>query len=322
MSEHDKTYYKAEKKDEREAHGHSHGHPRGRTLQEHLAFSLQTSLACMATDWIDPIVGTAHQVRRAGGIEGVKSVWGLFGKNLAGEFSGDIIGGFATGALEYKFEPQMHKINHIIGLPFSPIYNVIAPHVVKGDKEDPDYKLRVKEWKQTQQDALGNVLLFNVLSTVFNIALQRGTPKSWGFIHNSEATARTIAEGKVQGVALTMGLVLPTRAFLPDQTAKFDDWLEEKIVNPLVTPVGKALGADMDAARAAEDERQREKDERKSERKHERKDERRASRHEARRDVAEVEGAGRDARVNPQTRIDKVGYDGAMQPATQQAQLS
>jgi len=322
VSEHDKTYNKAEKKDEREAHGHSHGHPRGRTLQEHLAFSLQTSLACMATDWIDPIVGTGHQLIQAGGSSGVKSVWELYFKNYAGEFIGDVFGGITTGVLEYTFEPQMHKLNHWIGMPFSPIYDLIAPHALKEHKDDPDYKLQLKEWKQTQQDALGNVLLFNVLSTAFNITVQKGAPKSWRLLHNSEATARTIAEGKAGGVALTMGLVLPTRAFLPDQTAKFDDWLEEKIVNPLVTPVGKALGADMDAARAAEEERQREKDERKHEGKGERKHERKASRHEERYDLAEVTERGRDARVNPQTRIDKVGYDGAMQAATQQAQLS
>ncbi len=208
---------------------------------EDIAYTLNHTAVCTATDFIDPYVGNAVQKHL-----GNKS-------QLANCWTAEIIGDFGsvpvTIGIQRIFPGFMSRVSELA----EPIFHKAF---LKGAKHDTaawaqrhgysigseEYNSRVERIYNYEVQHISQALVWTASSVVLNIASQRLMGNKAPIIH--------IAAGKIGGAALTAGITVGGRAIFPRKAEQLDKFTSEKILLPLKSKIDKALDLDDDGHHA------------------------------------------------------------------------
>lgn len=200
---------------------------------EDISYTLNHTIVCTATDFIDPYLGNHIQK-----ILGNKS-------QLANCWKAEIIGDFGsipvTIATQRLFPGTMAKISKIAEPMFSKAFHNGAQRDAKawakkkGYSEDSkEYKERVEQIYNYEVAHIPQALVWTGSSVVLNVASQN--------LMGNKAPISHIAAGKIGGALLTGALTVGARAIFPRKAEKFDHFTSEKFLLPIEGKIERALG--------------------------------------------------------------------------------
>jgi|GEM_PF-978330 len=207
-------------------------------LGEDISFGLQQTLACWATDFIDPYVSNWFQAKY--------KVEGKHEGNLKHTWAGEIVGDSAAffvflGVQRYLPEP-MHWFTRSVKKCLNPFYEWTGKKSLKswadhhGLSEDSEtYKHKLEEWKEFQADNFARSSVISVSSVAANVATQ----KAMGNTHKLSV----ITGSKLIGAAITMATMLGLRMAIPKTTKELDEELSARYFTPLIRKTQKMMGA-------------------------------------------------------------------------------
>lgn len=205
-------------------------HDENYRVKKDITFSIQQTVACMLTDFIDPFVSTFLQKR-----------WGNKDKkaatleeNVKGEVVGDLGGAVAFVGLRALFRTPLDAVvRGVDALAHPALQKLGNAHLSLWakkhhlDTEGKTYKDTLDNFTHYQTETWVDSALLAVSSSTINVLSQKhlfGNQQSYG----------TIAGSKLVGVALTMGSILGMRATFPDTSVALDKELNHKYVAPVV----------------------------------------------------------------------------------------
>jgi len=200
---------------------------------EDVAYTLNHSLVCTATDFIDPYVGNLIQ-KHLGNNSQLKDCW-------IAEFAGDFGAVPFTIAMQRMFPSFMRSLSQaaepIVGKFFHNGAERAAQEWAKEHNlsvESPEYKKRVEKIYQYEMSHVPQALMWTVSSIAINVSMQR-------FLGNSAPISHIIA-GKMGGAALTAGITTGGRGLFPRKAEKWDKFTSEKIFLPVQDLVNNTFG--------------------------------------------------------------------------------
>lgn len=203
---------------------------------EDIAFGLQQTVTCLATDFIDPFVSAWVQ-RRLG-----KEDPSMLKHTVKGEVLGDGAAFFIFLAMQKWMPTPVQHLKHAALKHFDKTYDKMARSSLSGwasdhniSKDSEQYRHKVEEWKQFQADNFAKSTVISLGSIISNVAVQK-----WS---GNKNTIPVIALSKGIGAAITMGTVLGSRLAFPQATRRFD-----REMGRLVHKVHSAVGVDRDDA--------------------------------------------------------------------------
>lgn len=209
---------------------------------EDIAFGIQQTAACWATDFIDPFVSTWVQKRL-----GDKNHTGTLTHAMKGEVVGDSAAFFIFLAMQ-KWLPQPVQFLKKTALKhFDATYDRMAKsslsawaadHNVSRDSEQ--YRHKVEEWKQFQAGNFAKATVISLGSIISNVGVQK-----WSGNKNSLAS---ITLSKTIGAGITMGVVLGSRLAFPQATRRLDREMDRRFITPAIRKVHSWVGVDSDDA--------------------------------------------------------------------------
>lgn len=218
---------------------------------EDIAFGIQQTAACWATDFIDPIVGEKIQHRLGDAAKMPK------GSTWVGEVVGDSAAFFTFLGIQ-KFAPiitrTLHKISRKLFDGF--IEKGAKGHLKHWAKEhnvaidSPEYNKEMEAYKEFQADNIAKSFIISAASIGLNVGTQRAI--------GNENKIWVIAVAKIAGALITVAGMLGLRFVLPQTTRKLDDELSQRYFSPLIQKTQKLFGAEVDA-HAAEEKPHRER---------------------------------------------------------------
>ena len=200
-----------------------------------ISYGVQQTLACFATDFIDPFVGDKiQQAMEPGKGSALKHAWG-------GEIAGDTAALFAFLGVQ-RFAPQItQKISKATRPLLEKAYERSGKSHLKHlhiDPSDPSYQQKLNEWKDVQSDNMGKTSVIAASSVAFNV----GTQKLMG----NDRKVFTILVAKIAGAVITMAAMMGLRAGLPRTTTTMDDELNDRVFSPVIRKTQKLFGATVD----------------------------------------------------------------------------
>jgi hypothetical protein len=224
-----------------------------RQFGEDIAFGLQQTVACWATDFIDPVVGEKIQ-HRMGDAAKMPT-----GSTWIGEFVGDTAAFFAFLGVQ-KFAPGitrgLHKISRKL---FDGFLEKSAKGHLKHWAEEhdvaigsPEYKKKMEEWKEFQADNMAKSSIISAASTGLNIGTQRAIGnknKIW-----------VIAVAKITGALITVAGMLGLRFALPQTTRSLDEELSQRYFSPIIRKTQELFGAEVSEIPQEHTQQHRERD--------------------------------------------------------------
>lgn len=220
--------------------------PSDKRFGREIAFGIQQTLTCFATDFFDPWIGKLyqnkfgnkeHEVTNAhtwfGEIVGDLSALGVY---LAAKrfFSKPIDGLIAT--VKNTFDGRLTKMGK------RSLESWRQEHHLTED--DPRYKRKLENYKEFQAENLVDTTIVAASSTIINVGAQRavGNKQAYGLILVS----------KLIGAAATMGGMLGLRTLLPQSTHMLDKELSDRYFSKAVRGTKRAFGVKNDEGPIAE----------------------------------------------------------------------
>jgi hypothetical protein len=207
-------------------------------LGEDIAFGVQQSLACMATDFLEAPINDWVQRQNA-----TAQHQGTLWQNYVGEFAGNAGSLLTFLGLRQFFPQSVEWIKHSSRALFDGFYDKVGRRSLKRwaqahhvEVDSDKYQEKLAEWKDFQADNFAKSSVIQVSSLAFNVVGQ----KAVGNTHK----ASTILLGKLAGGVLTMAAVLGFRLVAPKTAKQFDEELSDRYFTPLVHKTQKLLGAD------------------------------------------------------------------------------
>lgn len=204
---------------------------------EDIAYTLNHSLVCTATDFIDPFIGNFVQKKL-----GNKS-------QLANCWSAEIIGDFGsvpvTIAMQRFFPGVMSGLSNLA----EPLFHNAF---MKGAKRDTavwaakhgysddsnEYKHRIEKIYNYEVEHISQALMWTGSSIVLNVMAQRALKNPSPISH--------IAAGKIGGALLTGGITVGGRMLFPRKAEALDKYTSEKILMPIKNKIDNKLDLDDD----------------------------------------------------------------------------
>ena len=173
----------------------------------------------------------------------------------ASEIIGDF-GGVIPTVLMQRYMPQaMDGVRPILRATLGPIFHWGAEQSTKKWAMQHGIRVGSKEFKEHLDDIyehemhhLPQAAWWTVWSSALNIALQQpfyeamATPQIRHEFPLGSLSQRIAT--KIGGASLSIGLVLGTRALLPETAHRFTGWTEDYIINPVTKVVAHTLGVD------------------------------------------------------------------------------
>lgn len=210
-------------------------------LGEDIAFGIQQTIACWATDFIDPYVGTKIQKKMEPHIPTEHHhAW-------AGEIAGDTAAFFSFLAVRKFFPQSIEWIKRGAETIFDRFYEKSGRKSLKQwavdhhtNENSTAYQKKLAEWKDFQADNFAKSSVITISSIVFNVIAQRT------MTHNKHSLL-AITTAKLAGAAITMAGMLGVRLAIPDSTQRLDDELNERYFNPLIEKTQRVFGVDREA---------------------------------------------------------------------------
>lgn len=201
-----------------------------------IAFGIQQTLTCWATDFIDPPVSRFLQNRYGDKDHHVthKHVWG-------GEIMGDSAAFFVYLGIKRFFGGAVDAITSGVGRLFDTRFTAMGNKAIRHwaeerqlDKHDPRYLKKLQAYKDFQAENLMDSTIIATSATLGNVAIQRA-------LGNHQALP-VILGSKLVGAAATMGVMLGLRAALPTATRTLDEELSGRYFSRLVGATRKLFG--------------------------------------------------------------------------------
>lgn len=214
---------------------------------EDIAFGVEQTIACWATDFIDPWVGAKVQEKlepKVGNGNELKYAW-------AGEIAGDLAAFFSFVGAQ-RFMPQLSQgIKSVIKPVIAPMYERSGHKSVEHwarehnvSTDSTEYHQKLEEYKDFQTESLAKSTVVAAGSIGFNVATQKaiGNPhKLW-----------VITAAKVAGASLTVGLMMGMRYLLPRTMHNLDEELGERYFSPVARNFQKMFGGQVTEAPSEE----------------------------------------------------------------------
>ena len=211
-------------------------HSKDPKLGEDIAFGVQQTIACWATDFIDPYIGKWFQDKFKH-----HQHHGTLAHTWAGEIVGDTAAVFSFLGVRLFFPQSIEWMKHSARYLGDGLYTNLGKKSLRGwaakhhvGMNSAVFQKKLEEWKDFQAENIAKSSVIAVSSVVFNVLTQ----KTIGNTH----TIPVITAGKLVGAATTMATMLGFRAFLPDATQKLDDELNERYFDPLITKIQRWFG--------------------------------------------------------------------------------
>lgn len=216
----------------------SHTLSKSKRFGREIAYGIQQTLVCFATDFIDPIISKWYQNKYGNKEHEVTN------KHTMG---GEVIGDFAAlgvylGA-KRMFQKPLDALIAGVKRGMNPLLTKLGKTSIKDwqyredvDEDSRRYKIKLEEYKQFQAENIVDTGIIAVSSTAINVGAQRWLGNKQDF--------KLIFYSKVIGAALTMAGMLGLRGVLPDTTKKLDDELSERYFSKVIRRVQKAAGAE------------------------------------------------------------------------------
>lgn len=219
----------------------SHLLPREKRFGREIAFGLQQTLACWATDFIDPYIGKWYQNKYGNKAHEVtsKHTWG-------GEIFGDSAAFFVYIGAKRLFTRPIDAITKYVKKAADPVLDPLAARSLRDWKKreglsdgDVRYRQKIEEYEQFQAENIVDSSIIAASSTLINVGTQRalGNKQAFGLILTS----------KVIGAALTMGTMLGLRTALPTSMKTLDDELGDRYFSKAIRGTQRLFGAEVDA---------------------------------------------------------------------------
>ena len=211
--------------------------PADKRFGREISFGIQQTLACWATDFIDPYVGKWYQNRFGNKQHEVTNAhtWG-------GEVMGDSAAFFVYLGAKRMLSKPIDAMTQLAKKATDPLYDRMGRKSLKDwrkehhiSKDDPRYLQRLENYKEFQAENLVDSTIIASSSTVINVAAQRALGNKQGI--------GLILTSKLIGAVLTMGSMLGLRSALPESTKTLDDELSERYFSKVVRAVQRLMGA-------------------------------------------------------------------------------
>ncbi len=215
--------------------------PRDKRTGREIAYGVQQTFACWATDFIDPPVSKWFQTKFGSKSHDVthRHVWG-------GEFLGDTSAFFVYVALKrFLYKP----IDALIGGVKSAFDNRFTKMGEKSlalwrqhehvGENDPRYKQKLEAYKHFQAENLVDSTLIATSATLTNVGFQK-------MLGNGQ-NLRVILASKIVGAIATMSVMLGLRSRFPTATRTLDEELDDRYFSHAVRIAKRAIGVKEEA---------------------------------------------------------------------------
>jgi len=198
-----------------------------------VAYTLNHSLVCTATDFIDPFVGNFIQ-KYLGNTSQLKNCW-------IAEVIGDFGAVPLTIGMQRFFPNVMAGVKKIIEPVFSESFRKGAEKEAKSwalhhgySLDSQQYKKRVERIYNYETTHLPQALMWTCSSIALNIASQK-------WLGNNNPVAHIFA-GKIGGAAITSAITIGGRSIFPYKAEKWDKLVSEKLLLPIEEKTEQILG--------------------------------------------------------------------------------
>lgn len=203
-------------------------------MADNIAFGVEQTVLCTATDFVDPYVGSKI-IKMMGGKGDLKHTGG-------GELIGDGAALFGFLAVARWAPKPMEWLSRAAGKIFRKSYEHIA-HANMQDwaqrhntrPGEAEYQKKFDEWKQFQADSFAKSSIISALSVAINVASQK-------LLLRSPDKTIAILAGKIAGAGITSGIMLGARAVMPRTMRQMDEELSSRYALPLVRAAHKVVG--------------------------------------------------------------------------------
>ncbi|MDX2074016.1 MAG: hypothetical protein SFX19_06600 [Alphaproteobacteria bacterium] len=201
-----------------------------------IAYGIQQTIACWATDFIDPPVSKflqntfgnkKYHVTNAhtfgGEAIGDTAAFGiyLFAKRFFGKPIDGVIGGVKRLA-----NPILAKMGKSAIKPWAETHGV--------EEGDARYQQKLEEYKDFQSENMVDSSIISAAATGVNVLAQRQL--------GNQQKYTTILGSKVVGATLTLGLMAGLRVLFPTSTRTLDDEISDRYSSKLIKWTKKTLG--------------------------------------------------------------------------------
>ncbi len=199
---------------------------------EDVAYTLNHTLICTATDWIDPYLGNFIQ-KKLGNKSQLPNAY-------AAEFIGDFGSIPVTIAAQRFFPTAMTFIRKAAEPMLKGVFLSSAERNAQGWAKEHGYKADSEEYKQKvhriyeyEMSHLPQAFVWTVSAVGLNVAAQRGM--------GNKAPIHHIAAGKIGGSVLSAILTLGGRSMFPRKAERFDKWTSKNIILPIEDTIQDVL---------------------------------------------------------------------------------
>ena len=209
---------------------HYRGREERHRVKKDISFSIQQTVACLLTDFIDPFVGAWFQ-KKFGDKD---KAGGTLEHNVKGELVGDFGGAVIYVGLRSLLRSPIDALARGVEKIADPMLDKAGRlhlstwakrhHVAEDSKE---YMQMLADFKQFQADSLIDSSVMSLTTSTVNVLAQK-------HMFGNDQSYVTIAGSKLLGVGLTMGTVLGARTLLPDASQTLDREISDKYVSPVM----------------------------------------------------------------------------------------
>lgn len=210
--------------------------PRDQRVGREISFGIQQTLACWATDFIDPVVGRWFQNRHGNKEHHVTHThtWGA-------EAIGDTGAFFAYMAIKRLFTKPVDAITGGVKRALDPIYGKLGKKTLERwrvdnhlDQDSPRYQQRLDRYKNFQAEMLVDSAIIAASSTAINVLAQQKL--------GNRQTKMVIFKGKIIGAVATMVAVLGARTAAPDSMRMLDHELSTRYFSKVSRGLRRIFG--------------------------------------------------------------------------------
>lgn len=208
-----------------------------RRFGREIAYGIQQSIACWATDFIDPVISKWYQKNHGNQQHEVTDVhtWG-------GEIAGDSAALVAYLAAKRFFSKPIDMViggvKHFADSKLSKMgKKAISPwaeaHGI--DENDSRYQRKLAIYKDYQAENVVDSAIIAASATGLNVLAQK-------HLFKNQQNYSTILNGKLLGAGLTFGLMAGLRIIFPNATKALDNELDDRYISPVIKAAKKTLG--------------------------------------------------------------------------------
>jgi hypothetical protein len=207
--------------------------PKDKRTGREIAFGIEQTIACWATDFIDPAVGQWFQNKHGHKDHHVsaKHTWG-------GEIAGDSAAFFVYMAVKRLLTKPVDMFTAGVKRALNPVYDKLgrksleqwrqAQHL---EFDDALYQRKLESYKEFQAENWVDSGIIAVSSTALNVAVQKQL--------GNHQPVHIILGGKLIGATATIATMLGLRTAVPDA---IDDELSDRYFSKVARATGRAFG--------------------------------------------------------------------------------